>query len=250
MQTKTLDSLVRETIVELGLTTHFYVDLLLHGLQELQRLSVHHKVGAKQIELTINSYNRVKIPDDCLKVIDISIRDGERLLKVPSDSKLNKLYNSDNLGNKIPFPNNESDDEIDLISYFQDYFYEYNRFGSGSFFGLNAPEDKFYNIDYNNGEIVFSNDFRKSSIVLTYATDPVKCTSCNLVRFEFWDVIRTYMIMKFKSHDKYYNQYEKDSAKVDYMNRYRNMKSLIYPVNLADFIVQVRRGIHSGIKSL
>ena len=247
MQTKTL-----EAIVELGLTTHFYVDLLLHGIQELQRLAVHHKVGAKQIELTINSYNRVKIPDDCLQVIDISIQEGERLLKVPSDSKLNKLYNTDDQGNKIPFPDpaTEDDVQLDFLSFFQDYFYDYNRFGRGGYFGLNAPEDKFYNIDYENGEIVFSNDFREDSIVLTYATDPSQCTSCNLVRFEFWDVIRTYMIKKFKEHDKYYNQYEKESAKMDYINRKRSMKSLIYPVNLADFIVQVRRGIHSGIKSL
>ena len=252
MQPKTLDSLVREAIQEEGLTIHYYVDFLLHASQEAQRLSAHHKMSAKQVELTINDYNRVKIPDEAMSLISVSIRSGERLLPVPYDKNLNKLYNTDDQGNKIPFPDpsEEADDNFVVVNYLDDYFYDYHRYGAGGFFGLEAPQDNYFNVDYENKEIVFSNDFTKDSVVLTYAVDVITCTTCTLIRFEFWDVIRSYMVKMFHKKNKLSTIYEKQDSDNDYKMRKAQMRTMIYPVGRADFISSIRRGIHGGIKSL
>lgn len=251
MQTKTMDSLVRETLNELGLSMHFYVDLLLHGLQELQRLHAHHEVSTKQVRLTINGYNRVAIPSDCLYLVDISIINGERVLPAVRDRKLNRMYNFDAQGNKIAFPDpsDDSDENYSIVDLIQDNFIERNRYGFGGFFGIKSPQDKVFNVDYQNGEIIFSNQFDEDQVVITYAADPVAASTISLVRFEFWDVIRSAMKMNFMKTDKYYNQYEKDNARMEYQNRKRNMRSLIYPVNEADLMYAVRRGIHGSIKN-
>ena len=250
MQTKSVNLLVREVLDELGLTIHFYSDILLYALNELQRMAVHHQMNAKQVTLAINGYDRVKIPTDCLQILDISIKSGDRLLQAVRDSRLNRMYNFDNNGNRIPFPDpGGTNNEEVTIDFLTDLYSERSRYGYGAYFGLSAPERKTFNIDFQNSEIVFSNDFKDDEVVLTYVNDPVTCSSCSLVRFEFWDVIRSYAKMMFINNDKYYNIYEKRAAFDEYKTRKRNMKSLVYPVSKADLLYSVRRGIHGGLKN-
>lgn len=184
-------------------------------------------------------------------IIDLSIIDQERILPAVRDRKLNKLYNFDANGNKIKYPDSGSELEssFDVVNFLDDYFLDYNRYGFGGFFGVNTPQDKTFNVDYINKEIVFSNNFEEDEIVLTYASDPVACSSCNLVRYEFWDVIRKHAKAKFMQLDKYYNQYEKEKAEFEYKLAKKNMRSLIYPISQADLIYSTRRGIHAGIKN-
>lgn len=251
MQTKTLDSLVRETLESLGLTTHFYVDLLMYGLQELQRLHVHHQSNVKQVRLTINGYNRVPIPSDCLYILDISIMNGERILSAARDRNLNRMYNFDSDGNKIAFPDpaEESDENFSLVDFIDDYFDDRNRYGFGGFFGIKNPQEKVFNVDYQNSEIIFSNEFEDDEVVITYASDPVSQSTISLVRFEFWEVIRRFMRKEFMIRDKYYNQYDKEKEDDEYRKAKRNMKALVYPVSEADLMYSIRRGIHGSIKN-
>lgn len=251
MVTKTVDSIVREALDEEGLSIHYYADFLLDILTELQRLAIHHKMGAKQQTLTINGYNRVKLPEDFTYLLDLSIKQGERLLPARRDRSLNKLYNFDDQGNKIPFPEADNADEENfvIVNYIDDFYYDYNRYGFGGFFGLSAPQDRSFNVDLTNGEIVFSNQFNRDTIVITYAVDPVSCSSCNLVTSEYVDVLKSYGIKKHRERSKFYNQYEKQVAERDYLNRKRQMRALIYPVSRATLVHAFRRGYHAAPKS-
>jgi len=249
MVTRTINSIVRETLIDCKLTLHFYVEFLLIALNEMRRLSVHHKMSVKQVELSINGYNRVPIPDDMLYMVDLSIKSGERLLPAVRDRNLNRLYNFDDQGNKIPFPEAVSEEgpETILVDFLDDYYYDLNRFGFGGYFGLNTPQDRTFNVDYQNGEIVFSNNFHRDTVVLTYATNPVSPTTANLVREEFVDVLKSKMKHSYYQMNQF-PQVKIDEAKDDYVNAKRNMRALIYPTTRADLVYQIRRGIHGSLK--
>ena len=251
MVTKTVDSIVREALDEEGLSIHYYADFLLDVLTELQRLSLHHRMAAKQQQLTINGYNRVKLPEDFAYLIDLSIKQGERILPAKRDRSLNKLYNFDSQGNRIPHPEADSADEENfvIVNYLDDFYYDYNRYGFGGFFGLSAPQDRSFNVDLTNGEIVFSNQFNRDIVVITYAVDPVSCSTCNLVTMEYVDVLKSYAIKMHRERSKFYNIYEKSQAEKHYLNRKRQMRALIYPVSRATLISNFRRGNHAAPKS-
>ena len=251
MVTKTINSMVRESLLEEGLTLHSYVGFLLHGIAELQRLSLHHGYSAKQSLLTINSYNRVSIPSDAGMIIDISIKDGERLLPAVRDTSLNLMYNTDDLGNKIPFPSSgDGIDDLVISEFIDDYYRDHSRFGFGGFYGLTAPQDKTFNIDYENSEIVFSNGFDHETIVLTYAVDASSSgTASTLVRMEFVDTIKSFMKWKYLENNKRSTNYQIEAAREQYVNRKRNMKALVYPVSKADMAFQIRKGIHGSTKN-
>lgn len=249
MVTRTINSVVRESLIDCKLTLHFYVEFLLMALNEMRRLAVHHKMSMKQVSLTINGYNRVALPEDMLYLVDISIKNGERLLPAVRDRNLNLLYNFDESGEKIPFPPGASEEspETIIVDFLDDYYYDLNRYGFGGYFGLSSPQDRTFNVDYQNGEIVFSNQFNKDEVVLTYATNPASTSSANLIREEFVDVLKAHMKHKYYASNQF-PQVKIDEAWQMYKIAKRNMKSLIYPVTRADLIYQVRRGIHGSTK--
>lgn len=247
--TKTIDSIVREELVNQGLSMHWYVDFLLPALSELQELAVRHKMSAKQIQLTINSYNRVSIPDDCIYVIDVSVKEKERILPAVRDHKLNLLYNTDGSGNKIPHPDSTEGDSITISDILNDYYLDSNRYSSSGWYGFVSPEDNTFNIDYENSEIVFSNDFDYEAVVLTYAADPASTTAANLVRHEFVPLIKARIRRDYMNREQGFAGYMRQRSDIEYKTEKRNMKSLVYPMTKADFIYAIRKGIHGSTKS-
>jgi hypothetical protein len=247
MITKTVDSVVREVLLEEGLSMHFYVGVLLQTLSETQRLSMNHGMHVKQQSLTINSYNRTSLPEDMLYLIDISVRKGEKLIPAVRDTGLNRMYRFDEFGAKIAFPD-ATDGSIPIVYETNDPYAYSSREGFGGFFGLSAPQDRTFNVDYVNSEIVFSNEFTSDEVVITYAADPVTCSTCTLIRYEYVDTLKSYAKMKYHENSGISNQYQIESARRDYQNRKRNMKALVYPTSKADLIYAVRKGLHFGGK--
>jgi hypothetical protein len=248
MDNRTVDSLVRETLMEEGLSIHFYAKLLLPALSELQRLAIRHKMSIKQQTLTINSYQRVAIPTDAIYVFDISIKSGERLVPAVRDNSISKQYNYNDAGEKISFPT-ANNPAFPLVVENDSYFYDRNNYGYGGWFGLNAPMDKTFTIDFENSEIVFSNSFDGDEIVITYTADPASTTSANLVRHEFCDVVKAAAKLKYREASGIHNNYEIEQARNEYINYKMVMKALNKPVSKADLIYRIRRGIHAGTKN-
>jgi len=252
MITKTVDSIVREALQENGLSMHYYHSFLLHGLTELQRLSLRHGMSAKQVELPVNDYKRGAFPEDMVHVIDVGIKEGERILPCVMDDSLNKLYNFDGSGNKIAHPKTGEDDDsrVSLIDYLNDYYNDSQRYSIGGFYGLKAPQDRTYGLDFINNEFVFSNQFDRDVFVLTYAVDPVSTSAANIVRYEYVDTIKSYMNMKYKdSKPRMFTLQDRSWARDEYKNQKRAMKSLIYKMSRADFYYSIRKGIHGAIKN-
>ena len=256
LETKTLDSLVRETLMEANLTLHFYLKYLHFMIRELNRLSSQFKFFSKQTELTVNSFNRASIPATARGIIDVSIRNGERTESLFEDSSLTKMYYVDGAGKTtnevgdtpIPFPVAAEFSE----GYLQYYDTNGNIISSTPdtpWYGLSQGEDKAFTIDYTNNELVFSNVFSENDIiVLTYEVDPVDTTAANSVHYMFVETLKTaahYSHLKFSGQP----EYRIERARRDYINAKRVLKDHIEPFSYADLMQSFRKGLHMGLKN-
>ena len=52
IQTKTIDSMVKEVLLDMGLPFHYYVKLLYYMLDEYNRIAMIQGVGMKEVEIT------------------------------------------------------------------------------------------------------------------------------------------------------------------------------------------------------
>lgn len=235
--------------MEEGLSIHFYVKLLMPALSETQRLALLHKMSIKQQTLNVNSYQRVTIPADAIHIFDVSLKSGERVIPAVRDMSLNQQYNLDEDDNEIPFPDAQNP-SFPLIYDSESYFYDRNLYGYGGWFGLHSPMDKTFTIDFENGEIIFSNRFDEDDeVVITYTADPASTTTANVIRYEFVDTVKAAMVLKYRETSGIHNQYDIEQARADYQNKKRVAKALNKPVSKADLIYQTRRGIHAGVKN-
>lgn len=250
METKTIDAIVRESLIEAGLTLHFYMKYLYFCLKEFEHLAKKHRYFYKQTELTINSYKRVTIPSDFRGIIDLSERNGERLESLFRDDSLNRMYNYDDEGNKIAWPQAEEA--------FNDTYTIYNNdgeainsgvLGSTGWYGLSKGDDKAFTIDTNNNEIVFTNKMEANAkVVLTYSTDPIDATTANVVDHMFVDTLKTYMHycqLDFGNAP----QYEVRRAWTKYKNAKRELNAFLRPITYARLMNLLRKGIHGGLKN-
>lgn len=124
MTTKTLDQIVRNELINSQLTLHHYVQFLFYGISELKKLSDIFNFNLSQVELTV--VNRTAaIPSTVRRVVGVSLIEGERLLPIAKDEKLNpdglEYPSPDTSGyvgpyevkdSNLTYNTNESDDEI------------------------------------------------------------------------------------------------------------------------------------------
>lgn len=256
LETRTLDSIVRETLLEAGLTLHFYLKYLHFMIREMNRFGQQFTFFSKQTELQVNSYNRIAIPAECRGIIDVSIRDGERLQSLFRDEGINKMYYVDSAGKfaleggdtPLPFP-----ESAELT---QSLLHYYDRNGSlvtstpnTPWYGLSSGEDKAFTVDYNNNELVFTNAFNENDvIVITYETAPVSTSAANTVNYMFVETLKT---AAHHNHLKFSGapDYRIERARQDYINAKRQLKDHLAPFSYADLMELHRKGLHMGIKS-
>lgn len=251
MKTKSLNMIVRDVLLDSGLPLHYYTRYLQHGLRILDELSLDYDLGSvKTVELDITSYGRAILPSDFVDYIDVSSKSGERLLPLERESRLNKMYNYDDAGNKIPFEN-EANEYIENLNYFL------NRGSSmlnsngqfvGRYYGRERRALFTFDIDKVNQEIVFSNKTTFEKIVLTYVTSAVSKSSANVVTPYAVDTISKYMVM-MAAKASGARLGEAQGAKMEFENARRVLRARLNSMDYAEIIGALRRGIHAGIKN-
>lgn len=257
METKTIDSIVREILMELKLGLHHYVRFLLYVLRELEHQSKKHKFFAKRVELTVNSYNRVTIPSEARSIIDVSIREGERLQSLFSDESINKLYNVGGSGQPtlgesdtaIAWP--EADDTtIGTIYYYDAYgSLKLSRLGT-PWYGLSGSRDYAFTVDNLNNEIVFSNKFDETKkVVVTYQASPVSTSVANVVNHKFVDTLKESAKLQHIKTSSPARIADIQFQQQSYKNARRELQAFLYPMTMAKLVNFTRKGIHAGTKN-
>lgn len=252
MKTKSLDVIVRDALLDSGLPLHYYTRYLHHGLRCLDELSMDYDLGnIKTVVLDVTSYKRAILPADFVDVVDVSGKRGEKLLALERNRGLNKLYNRDTEGNKIPYPSDTS------ITYDQEFNYNLLSGGTtmnprgemiGRYYGRMRNALLTYDIDTVNSELVFSNTMDLTQVTLVYITSAVSRSTANVVTPYATDVITKYIsMMAAKNEGMSLGKFQ--LAKQDYDNAKRVFRARMNSMDYAEMLGLIRKGIHGGLKN-
>jgi hypothetical protein len=252
MKTKSINIIVRDALLDNGLPLHYYTRYLHHALRILDELSMDYDMGnIKSVVLSTTSYQRAILPTDFVDVVDVSAKHGERLLPMERDRTLNKNYNRDEAGNKIPYPtdtniNYDSEFNYNLISGANNL----NTRGElvGRYYGKQRKPLLTFDIDTTNSELVFCNTMSLTEVTLTYITSSVSKSTANTVTPYAVDVITKYIKMMAAAADGAKIGIFQ-LAKQDFDNAKRVFRARMNSMDYAEIIGLIRKGIHGSIKN-
>lgn len=267
MKTVTLNHIVRNTLMDMQYPLHYYVRFLHYGIQCLEELNYDFPLGTtgsvasnaqgatasnvKSVELDVTSYMRAILPGDCVDIVDVSAKYGEHILPLRLDPSINLIQKFDESGNKVAYDDQDNITyDLDLVYTTTSHFGHVNEYGEhvGRAYGIVGQQAQSYNIDTNNGELVFNNALEVNKIVITYITDGVSTTEANVVHPYAQDVIKKYII--YQKHYHTNTSFNKVGlAKNDYVNAKRRLRARLNALTYADIIASLRTGIHGSIKN-
>lgn len=252
MKTKTIDNIVRDALLDDGLPLHYYSRYLHHGLRILDELSLDFELGnVKSIELDVTSYNRAILPADYVDFIDVSAKNGERLLPLERDRDLNKNYYYDSEGNKAAYPDATPIgvyEEISTLLLSGGRTINFRGEQTGRLYGRTRKPALVFDIDTTNQEIVFANSITLTKVTLTYLTTGVSRTSANAVTPYANDVITKYIkLMATKAEGGRLGDIQ--LREIDYRNALRKFRARMHSTDTTEVLGAIRTGIHGTIKN-
>lgn len=252
MKTKTIDNIVRDALLDNGLPLHYYSRYLHHGLRILDELSLDFDIGnVKSVELDVTSYNRAVLPADYVDYIDVSAKNGERLLPLERDRALNKRYNYDAQGNKIAYPDATPIgvyEEISTLLLSGGRTINFRGEQTGRLYGRTRKPALVFDIDTTNQEIVFGNGITLTKVTLTYMTTGVSKTSANAVTPYATDVVTKYIkLMATKAEGGRLGDIQ--LSEIDYKNALRKFRARMHSMDTTEILGAIRTGIHGTIKN-
>ncbi len=99
-----LDQIVSLTLLERGLPRHYYLEYLLHYSSCLRELTIDTLKIVNYVELPVNDYFAIDLPDDFVDDVALSIPVGQYLHPVPKNDSITHIRkHSQTTGAFIPY---------------------------------------------------------------------------------------------------------------------------------------------------
>jgi len=234
MQTKTIDKVVREALMERGYPIHYYLPFLFHALKCLEELSWDFPTGLniKEVKLIKTSYNRLILDSTVSEVISVyGLVAGER-----KEFYLNpELTNAYKLDGATEMPWLEEDTSLPAQSNLgsSTVMEQVNAFEWPTILFPTDQVDYEYGIDYENSEIVLGPRVDVDDIYVMYLSSGVSTTTANLIRPVMVNAILAFIDWKMeKSNGPAQSRImEKKSA---YYNEKRLLRGRLNPLTISN----------------
>ena len=149
--TTTIDSLVRNVLMELNLPIHFYFRAATIGIRTMRDLNLGTLPYVKTARLTVDAFNECDIPTDLVDWIKVGTQKGAEITPMGENKSYNRLPNLDDTDTQVSY-NQPTGHTVSINSSFNNYTFgkAVNDYGeiNGKMFGLGggtrSDEFKFF----------------------------------------------------------------------------------------------------------
>ncbi len=192
-----LDQITRLTLLERSMPLHYYLEILYHASSCLRELTVDTLKIVNTVELPVNSYFAIDVPNDCVDILSLGIPVGSLLHPVPQNSAITPLRNRDSSGNFIPFTNDNNQNGVTVFGFNTNWlwFWNINDYGepTGRYFGAHgSSQQNGYNWIKERNQIKLTNTFTSPTAVLMYVSNGQSSDNASQIDTQAIRTIQTY----------------------------------------------------------
>lgn len=168
----TIDSIVRQKLIDHQLSIHYYVQFLNYALSCVRDLEFVTPISIKSVQLDVNEFGEVTIPTDYVQYIQVSRKRGIYLVPMVEHGNFNPLENEDADGNQIAYTDTFATDYDDSFPIAYAPTIRMNSYGefTGRYYGgVNQNPIHAFRVLEDRGVIQFEPAIEEDTeIVLTY----------------------------------------------------------------------------------
>ena len=251
----TLDTITRRGLLESGLPIHYYFEYLLHGSTCLRELSFDTLKIVNTIQLPVNKYNAVDLPEDFVDDVAVCLPSSTTLQPLPRQNNINPIRLHNPTTSEFVPPHRPGtyqnsagvDDSFFWGSAGWLWYWNVNDFGepTGRFFGATGGTQRGYKVVKERRQIQMSYDYSESSIVLQYISDGQSINSATQIDTQAIQCIRAWQ--EWKRSGNANNDYSPEA--VSFWNRKKNLRARLSGLTLVDVKNALRNGYTAAVKN-
>lgn len=219
-----IDSIVRDVLLQKGLSAHYYIRLLSFGLECVKELELDIIGRIRSKVLTLDPNRRAPLPCGYVDWIRVGTNSGQYVINLGSTSKFNRRNNEVG-GTIVSYTDAESTVDISYTDYDDlDRWLNNNGEFVGRQFGGNGTRRDQFMVVQEEGVIQFDISFEPgSTVTMDYISHDPTDALASIHKYAE-STVKAYMEWRYVSHLPRANGYDKSTAERTY---YREMKKLI-----------------------
>lgn len=225
MKWSSLDSIVCSQLLNRGYTMHRYLPFLKYASDCLRELIADDLKIINSVTLTLNSYNAIAIPSDCVDWIRIGMQNGQYVKPLMQTDGFNQQYNYQPNGQPAPWPaiaEGLSDLAYFGVPFLSYYVNQYNSRGEniGGLYGYRTDGSPFIFQVFpqrgGSGEVQFDSSLGITNCVFDYISDGRTASGISMIPYYAENCIEKYIDASLLEN----NRSVSDSSKERLWNKY------------------------------
>jgi hypothetical protein len=256
----TLDEITRRGLIESGLPIHYYLEYMVHGATCLRELSFDTLKIVNTVELPVDDYGAVDLPDDFVDDVSCGFYGSGVLQPLPHQKYISPLRKYDTTTAQFTKPlyptngviptnvnNVNSGNDLFLGGLGIFWFWNVSDFGepTGRFFGATGGTAIGYKVIKERRQIQMSIGFERKSIVLQYISNGQSVDSASQIDTQAIQTIRAWQ--EWKRSGNANNDFSPEA--VSFYNNKKRLRSRLSGLTLVDIKNTLRNGYTGAVKN-
>lgn len=252
MQFCTVDTICRRWLLERGLPIHYYLEALLHSSAAIRELSKDTLSIVNTVNLPVNSYGAMDLPDDFSDDIGVFFDMGIALKQIPHQSNINPLrvYNGTTGAFELHTTPSENE-QLTGVNFFGAsnwmWFWNVNSYGepTGRYFGAGGGTNSGYEVLKQRRQIQLTGGFESTNMVLQYISNGQSLDNLTQIDWAAFKAIQSYIDWQRSPNAAF-----KDSGEArTYYNEQRKLRANLDPLTVIDIKNIIHQAYRASIKN-
>jgi len=259
MTVVSLDSIVRNVLMQRQYPLHWYIQFLVYARNCLQEISMDDLYVVNTKLLPVNAVNAVDLPPDFLDYVKVGVQVGQTIRPLVEDNGINRLTKLNSNFEPVPYLQAESSDPSEVqqqnLGYspnFFNYWYtiNWNLYGEniGRYFGGNAYADTFSLIRERN-QIQLHEKLNIDYLYLEYVSNGMNTNAATMITPYAFATIEAFILWKLKEHSRTYSIGERQIAEQQYIQQRKILRARISSLTISELKRIVNKNIYAAPKS-